>query len=55
MVVKNLLRIIIVSLLACSIFFVGIFLGFNIGVNKGSENVLNTLSNETIKNEINKY
>ena len=54
MLVKNLLRIIIVSLLACSIFFIGILLGFNIGVNKGSESVLNTLSNETIKNKINK-
>ena len=54
MLVKNLLRVIIVSLLACTIFFIGLFLGFNIGVNKGSQSVLDTLSNETIKEEINK-
>ena len=54
MVAKNLLRIIIISLLACSIFFIGMLLGLSIGVNKGSESVLNTLDNGTIKKEINK-
>ncbi|BAQ84139.1 hypothetical protein [uncultured Mediterranean phage uvMED] len=54
MLLKSLLRIIIISLLACSIFFVGMFLGLSIGVNKGSQSVLNTLDNRTIKEEINK-
>ena len=54
MLVKNLLRIIIVSLLACSIFFIGLFLGFNIGVNKGAESVIKGIESEPISKEINK-